>query len=150
MRLNRDEIRMLESLLETRMTRTTDEKEKAVTEYAMELLENMENMVEYEASNGDKLDGDNRMYFDENIVLDGAENWYKYSEGGCSLIYNRDIIRRIEQLKDWEVTDDFINGYMCGLYRGSVDLLKIQGRYLALAWLDIAFMVDAVLDFGRE
>jgi len=29
------------------------------------------------------------------LMLNGAQNWYQYSWGGCSLIYDRDIAERL-------------------------------------------------------
>ena len=65
---------------------------KGVNAYAMELLEELEEAIE----NG---------YFDiEDItapkllmrqLLNGAQDWSQYSWGGCSLIYNEDIAKRL-------------------------------------------------------
>lgn len=51
--------------------------DKAVKQYALELLENLE--------------GD----YTEAALLNGAENWKAYSYGGCSLIYDADIAERV-------------------------------------------------------
>lgn len=65
---------------------------KGVTAYALELVDSLE-----EAINGG--------YFDpadleapklvEKALLNGADSWEQYSWGGCSLIYNYDIARRL-------------------------------------------------------
>lgn len=51
---------------------------KGVNEYAIELLENLE---------------DREITY--NNLLNGADNWYQYSYGGCSLIYDNDICERL-------------------------------------------------------
>ena len=66
--------------------------DKGVTEYALELVEQL----------GEQIDGG---YFDEldlteskkvrAALLNGAENWSQYSWGGCSLIYDGDIAERL-------------------------------------------------------
>lgn len=66
--------------------------DKGVTEYALELVEQL----------GEQIDGG---YFDEldlteskkvrAALLNGAANWSQYSWGGCSLIYDGDIAERL-------------------------------------------------------
>jgi hypothetical protein len=65
--------------------------DKGVKEYALELLEDMENerklaketdMVVYPATL-------------EVELLNGAMNWKQFSWGGCSLIYDKQIARRL-------------------------------------------------------
>lgn len=65
--------------------------DKGVKEYALELLEDMENernaaketdMVVYPAT----LEAE---------LLNGAMNWKQFSWGGCSLIYDKQIARRL-------------------------------------------------------
>lgn len=50
---------------------------KGVQTYALELLEDCEGDIT------------------EKNLLNGADNWKQYSEGGCSLIYDRDIAERL-------------------------------------------------------
>lgn len=57
---------------------------RGVKEYALELLE------EYEWNYGE-----NACAPCEDDLLNGAENWNKYSWGGSSLIYNADIAERL-------------------------------------------------------
>lgn len=52
---------------------------KGVNEYAIELLENIENNEE----------------ITQERLLNGAENWEQFSWGGCSLIYDGDICERL-------------------------------------------------------
>ena len=61
--------------------------DKAVNEYALELLEELEEKHgadhEFHASPADKKE-----------LLNGADTWNQYSWGGCSLIYDADIAER--------------------------------------------------------
>ena len=60
---------------------------KGVRKYAYELIE--------------ELDNNNNLYqfagspADIKELLNGAEDWQEYSEGGCSLIYNQEIAERL-------------------------------------------------------
>lgn len=64
--------------------------DKGVKIYAYELIE--------EFGNNQEL-GDNHEFFgspaDKKELLNGAADWNQYSWGGCSLIYNEDIAKRI-------------------------------------------------------
>lgn len=57
---------------------------KAVKAYALEILENLPRNVEYGSIDSLRAD-----------ALNGAKDWKQYSWGGCSLIYNEDIARRV-------------------------------------------------------
>ena len=57
---------------------------KAVKLYALELIEEMPADQEFYASPADKKE-----------LLNGADDWQQYSEGGCSLIYDQDIAERL-------------------------------------------------------
>ena len=54
---------------------------KGIKDYALELLEELEEVPTLEE-------------LEENL-LNGAKDWGKYSWGGCSLIYDEDIARRL-------------------------------------------------------
>ena len=43
----------------------------------------------------DILDNIDDVEVTEKILLNGADNWKQYSEGGCALIYNVDICHRL-------------------------------------------------------
>jgi hypothetical protein len=58
--------------------------DKAVNEYAIELLEQLDNDYDFVGSPADKKS-----------LLNGADNWSQFSYGGCSLIYNGDIAERV-------------------------------------------------------
>lgn len=74
---------------------------KGVREYALELVETLEESI----SGG---------YFDEkdmqspNLLkrqlLNGASGWTEYSWGGCSLIYNEDIAKRLSSPSELKKT----------------------------------------------
>ena len=57
---------------------------RGVKEYALELIEELPDDQEFHGSPAD-----------EKELLNGADNWQQYSEGGCSLIYNGDIAERL-------------------------------------------------------
>ena len=63
------------------------------------------------------------------VLLNGAKDWKQYSEGGCSLIYNKDIAERLctpAQLRD----------FRAGVPRMlNLDWIGIQTRALYHAWL---------------
>ena len=50
-----------------------------VIQYAFEILDNLEDKEEITEKN----------------LLNGAKDWYQYSEGGCALIYDVDICNRL-------------------------------------------------------
>lgn len=52
--------------------------DKGVTKYALELLEGLESEE-----------------ITKELLLNGADNWDRYSYGGCSLIYDCDIAERL-------------------------------------------------------
>jgi len=57
---------------------------KGIKLYALELIEEMPADQEFYGSPADKKD-----------LLNGADNWQQYSEGGCSFIYDQDIAERL-------------------------------------------------------
>ena len=62
---------------------------RGVKDYALELLENLE-------SNPSLIDEFNEgMPIREKDLLNGASNWFEYSYGGCSSIYDQDIAERL-------------------------------------------------------
>lgn len=58
--------------------------DKGVKLYALEILEDLPYNVEYGSIESLKAD-----------ALNGAEDWREYSWGGCSLVYNEDIAKRL-------------------------------------------------------
>ena len=57
--------------------------ERAVNAYALELIEDMPDDTEFYGSPADMK-----------ALLNGADTWTEYSEGGCSFIYDADIAER--------------------------------------------------------
>jgi hypothetical protein len=57
---------------------------KGVKLYALELIEEMEDTREFYGSPADRKD-----------LLNGADSWQQYSEGGSALIYDGDIAERL-------------------------------------------------------
>lgn len=70
-------------------TSTRSQWSKAVKEYALELLESLENNPSL------CNEFDEGMPIRERDLLSGASDWKEYSYGGCSLIYNQDIAERL-------------------------------------------------------
>ena len=58
--------------------------DKAVNEYAIELLDQLDNDYDFVGSPADKK-----------TLLNGADSWSQFSYGGCSLIYDGDIAERV-------------------------------------------------------
>lgn len=74
-------IEIIRNIIET--TKTRSAWDRAINEYALELLEEYENNYSADACAPCETD-----------LLNGARNWKEYSWGGCSLIYNGDIAER--------------------------------------------------------
>jgi len=66
---------------------------KGVKLYALELIEQLPDGQEFCGSPADKKD-----------LLNGADDWSQFSYGGCSLIYNQDIARRLCSLSEYKRT----------------------------------------------
>ena len=64
--------------------------DKGVKLYALELLDNYCEMVDYA-----KETGVCAPRFIESVLLNGADDWLAYSEGGLSLVYDKDIAERL-------------------------------------------------------
>ena len=69
---------------------------RGVNLYALELLEDLENQGQEEIYSNPML---------KEQLLNGAESWKEYSEGGCSLIYDRDIAKRLCTPSELKRTD---------------------------------------------
>ena len=79
----------------------------------------------------------------QNVIdmLNGAENWQQYNDGGCSLVYNRDIAERImtpSEFKRWENSTS------------EPDLLGRQYRYLLRAVSLIKFTYRCLKNEGGQ
>ena len=75
-------VKELRAAIESEKARSAWERGKK--EYALELIEEMDDNAEFRGSPADKKE-----------LLNGADNWNQYSWGGCSLIYDTDIAERL-------------------------------------------------------
>ena len=71
---------------------------RGVKTYAMELVDALEEGVKGGYADITSLSGLRR------ALLNGARDWQQYSEGGCSLIYNEDIAKRLCTKSEYEQT----------------------------------------------
>ena len=65
---------------------------RGVKEYAIELLDGLEEGLECGYLEDDIFQSRNLL---DKAMLNGAPNWHEYSYGGCSLIYDGDICKRL-------------------------------------------------------
>ena len=82
------------------LTRARSAWDKGVKQYAFDLLDELEYRADYE---GKKPDNMNEL---QRWMLNGAADWSQYSEGGCALIYNGDIARRLCTPSELKKTDN--------------------------------------------
>lgn len=68
--------------------------ERGVRDYAKDLIEAQEEYGEFCGSPADKKE-----------LLNGADDWRQYSEGGCALIYDSDIAERTCSPSELKKTD---------------------------------------------
>ncbi len=68
---------------------------KGVKLYALELLEELPAEQEFYGSPADKKE-----------LLNGADDWQQYSEGGCALIYDGDIAERLCSPSEYKRTKE--------------------------------------------
>ena len=62
-------------------------------------------------------------------ILNGAKNWLQYSEGGCSLIYNSDIAKRLCAPSELKRTKNGTNNP-----NNRENWIQVQARALFQAW----------------
>lgn len=65
---------------------------KGVTIYALEILDDLEEQID-DGYLTEEIFKSSKLL--DKAMLNGAQNWYQYSWGGCSLIYDRDIAERL-------------------------------------------------------
>ena len=63
--------------------------DKGVMKYALELIDSLEERAAYEGETPANIREVERW------ALNGAMDWTQYSEGGCALVYNRQIAERL-------------------------------------------------------
>lgn len=73
---------------------------RGVREYALDLVENLNQYGDI-----DPTDLISRKLV-ESYLLNGAADWTQYSGGGCALICNRDIARRLCTASELKITRD--------------------------------------------
>lgn len=73
-----------------------------ITEYALELLEDLEQFVNDGYVDITDL---HSPYMCTKAVMNGAESWHDYSWGGCSLIYDNQIAERLCSPSELKKTD---------------------------------------------
>ena len=73
---------------------------RGVREYALDLVETLN---QYDEIDPDDLTSRKLV---ERYLLNGAASWAQYSDGGCALIYNRDIARRLCTASELKLTRD--------------------------------------------
>ena len=101
--------------------------DKGVKMYALELLENYSEMLDYA-----KETGDYTPRFIESTLLNGANDWMAYSEGGLSLVYDKDIAERLCSPSELKRKTSR-NGWILAPSQDET-WLQAQGRALAQAW----------------
>ena len=72
------------------------------------------------------------------VYLNGAETWKEYSYGGCALIYDYDIAKRLCTPGELKKTDSGRKQP-----NGSVTWLDVQARALKQAYMLIADLIKA-------
>jgi hypothetical protein len=102
---------------------------KGVKAYALEILADMPRNVEY-----------GTMVAMQRDALKGARDWRQYSEGGCSLVYDEDIAKRLCTPSELKKTH---NGARRPNSRE--EWLDTQARALRQAWWVIR---NAAVDAG--
>ena len=73
---------------------------RGVREYALDLVASLD---QYDDIDPDDLTSRKLV---ERYLLNGAASWAQYSDGGCALIYNRDIARRLCTASELKLTRD--------------------------------------------
>lgn len=95
--------------------------------YALDILGDYSEMLDYA-----KETGDYAPRFPKSVLLNGANDWLAYSEGGLSLVYDKDIAKRLcspSEMKRKTSRSGMI------LPPNRIETwIQIQGRALNQAW----------------
>lgn len=91
-------MKKLIALLESKMEKATSYWNRGVYKYAIELVN------KYMENNGKTTD-----YPCLQDLLNGASSWLQYSEGGCALIYDEDIAKRLCSPSELKKVDSGLN-----------------------------------------
>lgn len=81
---------IIRSIIESQKTRSAWN--KGVKAYALELVDNLDEAILNGYFNEEDLESPKML---NRQLLNGASDWNHYSWGGCSLIYNEDIAKRL-------------------------------------------------------
>lgn len=116
--------------IKTELTRHNDRSawDKGVTMYALDMLSDMPDDAEMFGSPADKK-----------TLLNGADNWTQYSDGGCALIYDGDIAERLcnpSELKKTRNGERNPNGHETWLDVQSRALFQASNRIMRIAKQD--------------
>ncbi len=115
--------------------------DRGVKVYALELLEKLQEDIEWGYFDAEDLNSPKLV---ERAMLNGAKDWYEYSWGGCALIYNEDIAKRLCTPYELEMCGFGEVGYRPGVTRRArrnpnkrEEWLDTQGRALwqACMWI---------------
>lgn len=124
-------IKELKNKLETEQEKARGTYQKAIYQYAFELVDNIADNYITTAEELEHLESIANL---KERALNGATNWNQYSWGGCSLCYNFDILNRLfckSIAKKYENADSV---------RGR-HLLDYQASALARAFCKINFII---------
>lgn len=83
-------IRKLRASIESKPARSAWD--RGVKAYALELVDGLQEDIEHGWQGYDVLDAPVSL---KKALLNGATDWIQYSAGGCSLIYDGDIAKRL-------------------------------------------------------
>ena len=84
-------------------TKTRSAWKRGVKEYAMEMLDGLEEAIDGGYFDREDLEAHNMV---KKALLNGADSWDQYSWGGCSLIYNWEIAERLCNPSELKKTRD--------------------------------------------
>lgn len=110
---------------ETMKAPTTSAWKKGVKAYAVDLLSNLIDLANDGTINAEIITSPALLKI---ALLNGASNWTEYSEGGCALIYDHEIARRLCTASEYRRTD---HGYSAPNARET--WLDVQARALQQA-----------------
>lgn len=95
--------------------------------YALDILGDYSEMLDYA-----KETGDYAPRFLESVLLNGANDWLAYSEGGLSLVYDKDIAERLRSPSEMKRKTSR-SGMILPPNRIET-WIQVQGRALNQAW----------------
>ena len=92
---------LIESIITTRKRATRSAWQRGLTEYALELLDSVNDAINGYYFRVDDIENPAALTA---CMLNGASDWNQYSWGGCSLIYDPDIAKRICSPSELKIT----------------------------------------------